>query len=296
MNDDPLLQLAEWGAQTERRVRRRQRLGNLGRVLTSPARAVRSRITLALVAIVAAVAAVAGVSWVFRDDHGPRSDEPAAAFIPNPGDGPFAGTPAATFAEGAAGIALPEARAIGLFSAAEVAQALDQVRVALIAARLDPRMTTERDVTGFLALLEPSIRDFSRYVFAEAFFADFATQVAPGYRLSEAAPRVKGEVTYQVASDNSSLEVDTNFVWVYAFERPGGPAADNIVVVHDIVSWQMHPKGLRFQPGVGYLSNVDCDLLDRSLLAPADPTDKAPIAEDPAVVFDPDRWPDGVAC
>ena len=247
MNDDPLLQLAEWGAQTERRVRRRQRLGNLGRVLTSPARAVRSRITLALVAIVAAVAAVAGVSWVFRDDHGPRSDEPAAAFIPNPGDGPFAGTPAATFAEGAAGIALPEARAIGLFS-------------------------------------------------AEAFFADFATQVAPGYRLSEAAPRVKGEVTYQVASDNSSLEVDTNFVWVYAFERPGVPAADNIVVVHDIVSWQMHPKGLRFQPGVGYLSNVDCELLDRSLLAPADPTDKAPIAEDPAVVFDPDRWPDGVAC
>src|SRR5262245_45678613 len=51
--------------------------------------------------------------------------------------GPFGRTPAASWAEGEAGIALPAATDIEGFTAAEVESALARVRAVLIAARLD---------------------------------------------------------------------------------------------------------------------------------------------------------------
>lgn len=58
---------------------------------------------------------------------------------------PFAGTPAEGFAEGAAGIVLPPAEPVGDFTADAVAEALTQVRQALVAARLAPGMLVDHD-------------------------------------------------------------------------------------------------------------------------------------------------------
>ena len=52
---------------------------------------------------------------------------------------PFAGTPAAAYADGASGIVVPRARGIGGFSAAQVSGAYKTVKRLLKAAYLDPR-------------------------------------------------------------------------------------------------------------------------------------------------------------
>lgn len=306
MSEDPLRQLEQWGRQAERRVNRARRLRRLGRAATSPVRVARRMGRTGLVVTVVVVALI-GTSWVFRDrltewgtNAYPRQAHPSGVFATSTTDpasaGPYAGTPAAAFAEGADGITLPAAAGrVGYFDAGEVARALERVRAALIAARLDPRMVVQRDPTAFIALLEPSHRAWVRQAFADSTFGAFASQVAPGYQLSTAPPRVKGRVTYKAFGEQTTLEITTNFVWVYAFDRPGVPAASNIVIVHDEVAWRIHSnqttEGLLMFPNDGYLSNMDCALAARSLLAPAVPTAVAPdpATEDPAAVYDPDR-------
>ena len=221
---------------------------------------------------------------------------PAPPEAPRPTEAadPYASTPARDYPTGAAGIVLPEARATGPFSAVEVGDVLILVRAALIAGRLDSRMVVQGDPVDFLALLAPGERTRVQTEFTEGRFGAYATQIAPGHRLASAEPRVSGSVTYRLATGTlvPAIDVVTNFVWVYGFDT------QRVVVVHDEVTWRVHEtervfpdqRGLWLVNSHAYMSNVDCTLAARALLAPA----AAPVVHpsgdpDPDTLYDPNR-------
>lgn len=212
---------------------------------------------------------------------------------------PFEGTLAADFPEGEAGIVLPQASAVTGFTEQQVADALEKVRQGLIAARLDQRMLVDHDSSVLLNLLAPDAQDALKDDFAQGTFFSFASQIAPGYSLTEDKVRVKGTVEFKANTidDIRVLEVITKFVWVYAFtgelKRPG----DHLVVVRDEVHWvfpvdadvEKSSRGMWINEATGYASNIDCDLLDQGLLALGKPRTVvgAQPTEDEDAVFDP---------
>ena len=167
-------------------------------------------VTLAAVAGAVVVALVAGgvtAGWM-RGWWG-DSAAPAPSGTPTPGGAetasPFAGTPAEHFAEGEAGIVLPAAEPVGDFTAEEVAEALEQVRQALIAARLDETMLVDHNPEKFLSLLAPDHQVGRRLEFDNGEFASYATQIAPGVELAPVPPRVHGTITYEATTVEGGL-------------------------------------------------------------------------------------------
>jgi hypothetical protein len=182
---------------------------------------------------------------------------------------PYDGTPAEHFAEGADGIVVPPPEVVpdGYIAdytlatrditAKEVAEALDDVRAALIATRLDRRMLVDHDPEPFIRTLArlywyawfdpylPELREYDSYELPE--FAYVATKLTPGVRLA-AEPRVAGWITYSAGTTYRGaprsgtdpwriLRIVTRFVWVYALEVPGDGVG--IVVIRNDVTWHV---------------------------------------------------------
>jgi hypothetical protein len=244
---------------------------------------------------------------------------------------PFAGTPAEDFAEGAAGIVLPAAQpvpdghlvdyrsATRDITAEEVAGALEQVRRALIAARLDASMLVDHDPEPLIMTLAPSFwRTWTdrttmwgrraREGYESPQLANRATKLAPDATLT-AVPRVAGRITYRAATTFDGapatqtrpfrmLEVVTRFVWVYALavvHGVEGAVREGIVVVRDEIVWHV-PADYRLlccEPNLGVhwreaearAWGADCDEYAEGLIRPA----RGPAAEIADVVFDPDQ-------
>jgi hypothetical protein len=209
---------------------------------------------------------------------------------------PFAGTPAAAYAKGQAGITLPKAKAVTGFSAAQVGAALQQVRKALVAGRLDHDMLVDHRPTGFLNLLSPNSRDDIEKWFGSAKFQSLATWIDPAVRLDpREQPRVSGRVTYSsvVVGGLRTLRVTTNFIWVYAFQSGGDHP---LAAEHDEIRWEF-PSTTNLRPGdrgmwvadvKSYAAWVDCAAGAKGLLAPTKPT--AAVDPAPSDSEDPDNY------
>jgi hypothetical protein len=207
----------------------------------------------------------------------------------------FAGSPAANYPKGAAGITMPAAARTGVFSAAQVGAALKNVRAAMIAGRLDPRMLTGHQPDKFLALLAPAARSEIRAWFTGHQQSGVATWIDPAVRLDPAEqPRVSGRTTYRTVKidDIQYLRVTTNYIWVYAFEGPRHPLAAE----HDQVDWDFpdtrhlrsDDRGMWVRNTNSYGALVDCDAADRGLLAPTR-LDSAPVVA-PSNTEDPENY------
>jgi hypothetical protein len=204
--------------------------------------------------------------------------EPSAE--PPANSDPFADTPAASFASGEEGIELPEATAVGEFSADQVDDMLGQVRDALVATRLDDTMLVEHDPESFISAMAQDNQDSLRQAFSDGEFGYFASQFADGAELAVPEPRVQGTITFEATQDEGGfnvIEVVTKFVWAYAFVVPNdNPELDGVVVVRDELVWQVadpsevdeSSQGLWLWDGQGYASGIDCEQFDQSLLAP----------------------------
>jgi hypothetical protein len=213
-----------------------------------------------------------------------------------PGDS-FADTAAAQYPKGAAGITLPPAKAVKGFTAKEVGAALQKVRGALIAGRLDNTMLVGHKPAKFLALLAPPSRSHTANWFKTDDFSSVATRIAPSAKLDpKQPPRVSGRVTYasKMVDQIQTLRVTTNFIWAYAFLGPDRP----IAVLHDEVVWdfpdpddvQPSDRGMWLGDAESYMAMMDCALAEKGLLAPgyveaADPQD----TEDPDAFLRPDH-------
>ncbi|MET8907407.1 hypothetical protein [Micromonospora sp. NPDC004551] len=228
----------------------------------------------------------------------PSGAPAASSAAPPRASGPFDGTPAAGFAQGPAGIALPAAKRTGPFTEKQVAAALAKVRAVLVTARLDRRFMTTDDPEPLIRQFARDARAGMRKSFASDTFAAYATRLAPGARLTADQPRVKGRISYRATKDADGiriLAVTTNFVWSYAFRTSGTAPGDGLVVVHDTVVWSMpHPddvergsNGLWIEDANSYAANVDCAAFDRGLLGPGTSGFGGPDGPDPKAVFDP---------
>lgn len=235
------------------------------------------------------------------------ADEPAASPQPSPTAtepvDPFAGTPAEDFAEGAAGIVLPEAEAVGEFTAEEVADALEQVRDALIAARLDTAMLIDHDPDPLLALLAADHRPVRQAEFGSDGSVAYATQIADEAALA-ASPRVYGQVSYgtkTVEGDLPIIEVVTAFVWVYAFELPGTEPHTSIVVIRDELTWEMaderwleSSQGLWIASSAAAVWGLDCKAHDEGLVRPTG-EQAADLGDDTDPMFDLQQSPESLS-
>ncbi len=175
------------------------------------------------------VLAVVAVALYLRPDD----DEPAARFdpaldaVPNsefrstPPLNPFAGSPADTFASGAAGIAPPGAKAAGSFTAAQVATALHRTRQLLSGGALDPTTLGGGRPEKFLRLLHPQQRAALQQALEKptkrndptAWISRFDPRDAA---LVGSAVKVRGTITYRAVDRGDVLRVHTDHLYVYA--------------------------------------------------------------------------------
>jgi hypothetical protein len=217
---------------------------------------------------------------------------------------PFDSTPAADWADGAAGITIPPAGAAGGLSPAQVAEATGLVRDALIASRLDPRMVARHDPAGYLGLLAPDARRQLAPLFGggrEPEVQSLVSMAAAGTELLPVAPKVSGSMSVQ-AGDPGELVVHTNYVFTYAF-RPERPtrlvdAMNVIVVVRADVDyvlrsgdrWTPGSRGLWFDDASGFSYSIGCDAYRKGFLAPVatEPSVTTPSDDrEPDAFFDP---------
>jgi hypothetical protein len=295
---DPFGQLADWAEKTERRVR-------IGRGWRSVARKLPLILTSVLVAALVAVAVPQVLSaWQGGGAVGPYPTASVPGGITAtstrsaaPTD-PFAGTPAAEYPVGAAGITMPKAAAVTGFTAAQVGADLKLVRAAMIAGRLDDTMLTGHDPARLIAMLAPGQRaDASRW-FHGVSFTRVATWIDLAVRLdARQRPRVSGRVTYSsvISGGLRTLRVTTNFIWVYAFAGADRPLA----AVHDQVDWEFpatsnlraSDRGMWVGNTKHYSAWVDCAASYRGLLAPTRPAaaPRPSESEDPMALLKADH-------
>jgi hypothetical protein len=195
---------------------------------------------------------------------------------------PFEATPAADWADGAAGIVAPKAEAVGGFSAEQVAEATALVRDALVASRIDTRMLAQHDPAGYLGRLAPDAKRQLEPLFGggrEPEVQSLVSMVADGTELLPVAPKVSGSMSVRTG-DADELVVHTNYVFAYAF-RPEGPTklvdAMNVIVVvradvdyvlRDGDRWTPSSRGLWFGDASGFGYSIGCDAYRKGFLAP----------------------------
>ncbi|MET9298459.1 hypothetical protein ABZX66_03975 [Micromonospora aurantiaca] len=243
------------------------------------------------------------ISTAYPTTSPPSGEQAVSSASPPPAAGPFDGTPAAGFPEGAAGIALPRVKRTGPFTEKQVADGLAKVRKALVTARLDRTFFTEKSPDRLVRQFAPDTRASIRKDFTAGGAANYATRLGPGTRLTNDPPRVQGRISYRAtrdAYDIRVLEITTNFVWVYAVRSTRAPSVPDVILVHDTVIWEVPlpadvvtgSRGLWMRDANSYVTNVECAGLSKGLLElEITPTygDAGSSGEHPDAVYDLDR-------
>lgn len=159
-----------------------------------------------------------------------------SATMNGPPADPFTGSPADGWADGAAGIVIPAAKAHGPYSAAEVRSAYETTRKLLIAGNLSwptlrggaptafADLLTKQERTQFLAGLHTTALDKDG---SEKNTRTWVSSFAPGSaQFVTTVVKVNGKMSAGTASDSGTevLRINFNYLFVFAIEPPGKPA------------------------------------------------------------------------
>jgi hypothetical protein len=208
----------------------------------------RGRATALTSLIVALVLAAAG-GLVWLESRHPSTATAGRPVVPTvsadaPPALPFAGTPARDWADGAAGIAVPAAKPVGDFTAAQVAAAYQTTRALLIAGDLNEQTLLGGRPTAFADLLAARQRaqflgGLNRKGVGKNGFPlstrIWVTSFAPASaELIGNVIKVRGTMSAGSVhlSGTTALAVTVNYLFVYAIERPGDPADWMRIVTH----------------------------------------------------------------
>ncbi len=269
IEDHPDLKDAGWAREAVRRAEREARVRRL-RSLPRRPRRFWAGLAIAVAAVLLAWAVVESGSGSTAGRGGRPVDL----------DEPFAGTSAASWADGEAGVAVPGAGPVGVYSAEQVEAAYQRVREAVVAARLDRRVVRDHDLEPLFGLFAPDLRESLRVLFdgrndGEA--ALVATRVDRGARLAEVEPKVRGRMVAEVGPEGE-LAVRTDYTFAYAFQpdRPEavrGPsdvvALSRFQVRYSVRTGSPGVEGLWADASAGSLHSVACSSAKRGYLAPA---------------------------
>ncbi|MFI9273800.1 hypothetical protein ACIGXM_24275 [Kitasatospora sp. NPDC052896] len=271
----------------------------------------RQALTLLLLIVVAFAAAVYfGVSAPRRDaglaagtqlTTGITALAPASSTVPAvSGPDPFGSlSPAAGYADGAAGLGLPAPTATAHFSKAQVGRALAVVRRYLEASALSPAVLVQGDTSPVRVLLAPAAT--GQFDDSLATPTDDQHHEPTGWlvrfdpaRVALASDNVKvaGKVTVTEA-DAATLEITTDHTMVYAL-RPAGTAVSGPVSLYsvrrelhfyldgtDVAAGQLQPVDAVLQAGPTACGSVQTSYLQPLLAGPAGPAAGAPGAVNP---------------
>jgi hypothetical protein len=181
------------------------------------------------------------------------SSSPGASSLPTPTlAAPFLGTPAQSYADGAAGIVIPPAHAVGNYPAAAVAAAYQTTKRLLIAANLNGPTLAGGSPAAFANLLIPLQRSFFLGHLNETGLSPsgaskttrfWVTSFAPGSQLVGNVIKVYGTMQASPGKNGSynALKITGNYLFVYAVERPGQPWTLMRIVLHYLVQSYFAP-------------------------------------------------------
>ncbi|MEU8892446.1 hypothetical protein [Streptomyces sp. NPDC048442] len=200
-----------------------------------------------------------------RPDQPPPAQDPQRPTL----DEPFKGSPAALWADGAAGITVPTAKATGWMNTAQVAQALARTRDFLAASSLDPGVLAggrpeqaialinpkQQDVQGFL---KTSLRTPSKDNDPLLLFSRFDKSSA---RLVGDVVRTRGRMTFR-EGERGALQVTTDVTYVYPVVRaaPNSDEVTRTIARREVVlSWD-DPAKVHTDPGTFSLISYKLDM------------------------------------
>ncbi|MGW6564612.1 hypothetical protein [Streptomyces sp. NPDC054975] len=155
---------------------------------------------------------------------------------------PFRGSPALRWADGAAGIETPQARAVDWMTKDEVAAALRTAKDFLVAANLDPAVVNGGRPTEALALLDPrqpDVRSRLEKGLARATEKNDPTVMFSRFSSGEAklvgsVVKTRGRMTLEVGTgafaDHVLIRTDYTFVYPVVKVRPGADEVARTVV------------------------------------------------------------------
>ncbi|MDQ0376421.1 hypothetical protein [Amycolatopsis thermophila] len=197
---------------------------------------------------------------------------------------PFAGTPAETWGESVDALTVPPTGPVGRISAAQVQNAVDQVKKAIHAARLDRHTIEARDGSAYLNLLAPNARPASAGNIADRSSDAVMSQVsfaAEGFKLLPANPRISGTITAAPGTDSGRLTLHASFVVGYAFDPDGytpimSPGYIDVFMRHEVdfemIAGSNYPKadrGLWVTRTNSIVHSMACGPAKKGYLAPA---------------------------
>ncbi|MFF5480946.1 hypothetical protein ACFY5C_26945 [Streptomyces sp. NPDC012935] len=233
------------------------------------------------------------VSW-FGGNEGGQDGEPLAAESERPQEAPgaepalhptlaepFRGSPAARWADGAAGITVPPAKATGWMDAAQVEQALRRSRDFLAAAGLDSRVLRGERPTKAIALLNPHQKDVQEYLRTALSSTAPTPETDPLLLFSRFRPaqaqlvgdvvKTRGRLAYE-EGERGALEVTADVTFVYPV-TPAGDGGRGAEVVRTIVrrevvmNWD-DPAKVITEPGTMSLVSYTLDMTNGGCSAP----------------------------
>ncbi len=189
----------------------------------------------------------------------PAQAPPAEAAQRPTVDEPFRGSPAASWASGAAGITVPKAGAVGWMSAAEVERALARSRDFLVASGLDRRVLRGERPKKAIALINPHQKDVQNLL--KTAFHTPSEKNDPLLLFSRFQPsrthlvgdivKTRGRLTYR-EGERGALEVTADVTFVYPVTRAEAGGDDEIVrtIVRRVLvlSWD-DPDKVITEPG-----------------------------------------------
>ena len=222
---------------------------------------------------------------------------------------PFRGSPALRWADGEAGIEVPEAEAVGGMSRKEVGDALSATKQLLVEANLDPATLRGERPDEALELIDPlqeGERERLERSLAEPderhdplmMFSRFDPDEA---RLAGDVVKTRGQITFE-AGPTGSVEVHADYTFVYPLVKAGGDEVSRTIVRRRLTTAMHDPE--RFVATRGKLSvvssqqnfgNAACDTNDGFLHPsfPSDSPDPGPAGPD-VDPYDRSEWqPDG---
>ncbi|WP_370947793.1 hypothetical protein AB5J62_09595 [Amycolatopsis sp. cg5] len=270
--------------------------------------------------VVLGLVVLVGAAVVVRQVKGQTTNDPAAAPL-TPSSAPtaapstlprtakvdltqpFLNTPAALWKDGLDGLEVPTAEPLGTITADQVTSAYDQVKKTITATVLDRNGIEKRDHGAlYEALGARSAKPVKEVLEGpdKTKVSSYLTEVADGFHLLPAGPRLKGKLSAQAGERKGEVIIKASYVVAYAFDAPdpgklNGPG-DIVAFRREEVRYAVYtPKvggGVYFDGGESQVFSMACGAAKAGYLAPfySEVTiGNGPGVSDEARIYDPDK-------